>query len=203
MAIAAAPLGDAAVRCVVDDLAEAHALHAAISGAALPGVVNVVPTWRCVVVTVAEPTWVRGVLDFVAAVEGAKAAPRQQQEHRLTIRYDGQDLDEVAARCSMSAAAFAERHSAAPYVVAFLGFAPGFAYLSGLPPALSVPRRATPRERVPAGAVGIADAVTGIYPAALPGGWQIIGHVADRLFDEHQSPPALLAPGDRVHFVPA
>jgi 5-oxoprolinase (ATP-hydrolysing) subunit B len=103
----------------------------------------------------------------------------------------------------MSAAAFAERHSAGEYVVAFLGFAPGFAYLSGLPAALSVPRRTTPRERVPAGAVGIADAVTGIYPAALPGGWQIIGHVGDRLFDEHRTPPALLTPGDRVRFVRA
>lgn len=203
MAVTAAPLGDAAVRCVVDDLAQAHALHAAVTNAQMPGVVNVVPTWRCVVVTVADPVFVPSVLDFVVSVDVAAALPRPAREHQLTIHYDGEDLDDVAARCGIGVATFTERHSQSDYVVAFLGFAPGFAYLSGLPAALSVPRRATPRARVPAGSVGIADGVTGIYPAALPGGWQLIGHVDERLFDGQLTPPALLAPGDRVRFMPA
>lgn len=203
MAVAAAPLGDAAVRCVVDDLAQSHALYAAVADAQLPGVVNVVPTWRCVVVTVTHPMFVPSVLDFVSGVDVTAAPPRSTRERQLTIHYDGEDLHDVAARCGIGVAAFTERHSQADYVVAFLGFAPGFAYLSGLPAALSVPRLATPRGRVPAGSVGIADGVTGIYPAALPGGWQLIGRVDERLFDEQLTPPALLAPGDRVRFVPA
>ncbi len=93
------------------------------------------------------------------------------------------------------------RHTAVDYLVAFLGFTPGFPYLVGLDPALHVPRRATPRTRVPAGSVGLAGSQTGVYPTASPGGWQLIGRTEAVLFDPDRDPPALLAPGDRLRFV--
>jgi KipI family sensor histidine kinase inhibitor len=85
--------------------------------------------------------------------------------------------------------------------VAFSGFAPGFGYLTGLPPDLHVPRRDTPRTRVPAGSLGLAGPYAGIYPRASPGGWQLIGRTELELWDAHRDPPALLAPGTRVRFV--
>ena len=114
---------------------------------------------------------------------------------------DGPDLAEVAERCGMTPDEVVRRHSAAEYVVFFIGFQPGFAYLGGLDEALHTPRRAEPRVAVPAGSVGIGGAQTGIYPLATPGGWQLIGRTALPLFDPQAEPPTLLAPGDRVRFV--
>jgi KipI family sensor histidine kinase inhibitor len=96
----------------------------------------------------------------------------------------------------------AERHAAAELEVLFDGFAPGFAYLGGLPDELHVPRLATPRTRTPAGSVAVADGMSGVYPADLPGGWRVIGRTPIRLFDPHRSGPAYLEPGDRVRFEP-
>ncbi len=93
-----------------------------------------------------------------------------------------------------------ERHAAGSYIVFFIGFQPGFAYLGGLEAALHTPRRTAPRLEVPAGSVGIGGAQTGIYPASAPGGWQLIGRTALPLFDPAQTPPTLLQPGDRVRF---
>ena len=93
------------------------------------------------------------------------------------------------------------RHSAPTYTVATIGFAPGFPYLSGLDPALALPRLATPRLRVPAGSVAIGGAQTGVYPRESPGGWRLIGRTPLRLFDPLRMPPSTLAPGDRVRFV--
>src|SRR5207342_511454 len=97
---------------------------------------------------------------------------------------------------------FIERHSAGRYKVAMLGFAPGFPYLIGLDPALAMPRLDTPRTRVEAGSVGIGGAQAGIYPQAGPGGWRIIGRTRQVLFAASRTPPAQLAPGDQVRFVP-
>ncbi|SEL94568.1 5-oxoprolinase subunit B family protein [Streptacidiphilus jiangxiensis] len=116
--------------------------------------------------------------------------------------YDGEDLPEVAALWGLSPADAARRHAACEFRVAFCGFSPGFAYLTGLPADLAVPRRATPRTRVPAGSVAVAGAYTGVYPSPSPGGWQLIGHTTLRLWDEQRTPAALLTPGTRVRFVP-
>jgi len=127
------------------------------------------------------------------------------REIEIPVHYggsDGPDLDDVARHAGMDSAAFIERHSAGRYMVAMLGFAPGFPYLIGLDPALAMPRLDTPRMRVEAGSVGIGGAQTGIYPEAGPGGWRIIGRTRQVLFDASRNPPALLAPGDRVRFVP-
>lgn len=112
----------------------------------------------------------------------------------------GLDLDTVAEHAGLSRDDVIARHTAAEYAVAMLGFAPGFPYLLGLDPALRMPRRATPRTRVPAGSVAIGGAQTGIYPRELPGGWHLIGRTPRVLFDPAREPPCLLAPGDHVRF---
>lgn len=133
-------------------------------------------------------------------LEDSGSAPAR--EHRVAVRYGGPaalDLPEVARLCGLPPEEIAGRHAAASYRVAFLGFAPGFAYMTGLPPELRVPRRPSPRTRVPAGALAIAGPYTGIYPAAGPGGWNLIGSAAVRLFDPADT-AAGLQPGDRVVF---
>lgn len=114
----------------------------------------------------------------------------------------GPDLDVVARHHDVTPEQVVALHSGAEYIVYFLGFQPGFAYLGGMPEALATPRRAEPRLQVAAGAVGIGGSQTGIYPLATPGGWQIIGRTSLNLFTPNDSSPTLLLPGDTVRFVP-
>lgn len=114
---------------------------------------------------------------------------------------EGPDLDDVAAMTGLTSHEVIQRHCASEYRVAMLGFSPGFPYLLGLDPALAAARMETPRLKVPAESVGIGGAQTGIYPREGPGGWRIIGRTAQTLFDPVRTPPALLAPGDRLRFV--
>lgn len=125
--------------------------------------------------------------------------------HEIAVVYggaSGPDLKAMARRSGMSESDYVQKHAAAEYIVAFLGFQPGFPYLRGLPNAMHAPRRASPRIRVAAGSVAVGGAYTGIYPAEGPGGWQIIGRTFAVLFDPRRSAPALMMPGDRVRFVP-
>lgn len=122
--------------------------------------------------------------------------------HQIPVRYDGADLDELAARAQLSRDELIARHAGAAYRVAFVGFQPGFAYLDGLPAALHAPRRPSPRPRVAAGSVAIGGEWTGIYPLETPGGWNLIGRTEQALFAADADPPALLQPGDAVRFVP-
>ena len=142
----------------------------------------------------------------VGTMTGASGSDAAGDLIDIPVRYggsDGPDLEEVAERHGLSAADVIDLHAGARYRVLFLGFAPGFAYLGGLPDAIATPRRPSPRERVPAGSVGIAGEQTGVYPLAMPGGWQLIGRTDARLWDATRPSPALLRPGDRVRFVPA
>jgi KipI family sensor histidine kinase inhibitor len=120
----------------------------------------------------------------------------------VPTRYDGPDLDDVAARWGTDRTGVVERHAALTFVSAFCGFAPGFAYLTGLPDDLAVPRLDSPRPRVAAGSVGLAGSWCGVYPTASPGGWRLLGRTDVALWDQDRSSPALLAPGTRVRFVP-
>jgi KipI family sensor histidine kinase inhibitor len=114
----------------------------------------------------------------------------------------GPDLADVASHAGLTEDATIALHAGGEYIVAMIGFLPGFPYLLGLDPRLAMPRLATPRARVREGAVGIGGAQTGIYPQASPGGWRLVGRTPERLFDAMRTPPSLLAPGDRVRFVP-
>jgi allophanate hydrolase subunit 1 len=116
----------------------------------------------------------------------------------IPVEYDGEDLPAVADLWGTDGRGVVERLGGTDLRVAFCGFTPGWAYMTGLPEELAVPRLATPRSRVPAGSVALAGAYTGIYPTASPGGWRLIGHTDVRLFDPARDPPALLAPGTRV-----
>jgi KipI family sensor histidine kinase inhibitor len=121
----------------------------------------------------------------------------------IPVVYSGEDLPAVADLCGISERGVINRLSRAELRVAFCGFAPGWAYLTGLPPELAVPRLDSPRTRVPAGSVALANGYAGIYPNASPGGWRLVGHTEVRLFDVEREPPALLAPGTRVRLVEA
>jgi KipI family sensor histidine kinase inhibitor len=118
----------------------------------------------------------------------------------LTV-YDGADLADVATVWGCTAEEVVGRHTGMEFVAAFCGFAPGFAYLTGLPASLAVPRLDEPRTRVPAGSVALADTWCGVYPTASPGGWRLIGRTEASLWDVARDPPALLPPGTRVRFV--
>jgi KipI family sensor histidine kinase inhibitor len=121
----------------------------------------------------------------------------------IPTRYDGPDLPEVALRTNLTPAGVIEQHAGGEYLVYCVGFAPGFVYCGALPDQIEVPRLASPRLRVPAGSVGIASRQTGIYAVESPGGWNLIGRTALRLFDPTADPPARFRPGDRLRFVPA
>jgi inhibitor of KinA len=114
----------------------------------------------------------------------------------------GPDLGEVARRCGLPPEEVIARHQASTHRVYMLGFAPGFPFIGGLDPALSMPRRAQPRTRIPPGSVAIAREQTCIYPLETPGGWNLIGRTPLRLFDPAAEPPCRLAPGDAIRFVP-
>ena len=175
------------------------ALRAEIVRRALPGVEDVVPGAGTVLVRWsprAAPD-----LGWAASWRPAETAERAGREVTIEVSYDGPDLDDVAARAGISPDDVVALHTGAVYTVAFTGFAPGFGYLTGLPEPLRVPRRSSPRTRVPAGAVGLAGEFTGVYPRPSPGGWQLIGQTEQTLWDAAADPPALLSPGDRVRFV--
>jgi KipI family sensor histidine kinase inhibitor len=179
----------------------AAAVRVARRLASEPGLVDVVPGHRTVLVT-----WDDEPPELIELAEAAlrddQAAPNGASVE-IPARYDGPDLDEVARLTGLSPEEVAARHLGAEYVVGFLGFAPGFAYLLGGDERLRVERRAEPRALVPAGSVALAGPYSGIYPRESPGGWQLIGSTTTVLFDATRDPPALLSPGDRVRFIPA
>jgi KipI family sensor histidine kinase inhibitor len=199
------PVGERGLLVEVEELETVHRLHAALRQLAPPGVVELVPAYRTVLI-VAEPDW-GGMLDELAATLPELELPPAEavagETVEVPVRYDGEDLPEVARLTGLSAEEVVRRHSAPEYTVAFLGFSPGFPYLVGLDPALEVPRRDTPRTSIPAGSVGLAGNQTGIYPTASPGGWQLIGRTELKLFDPGRDPPALLAPGAHLRFAVA
>ena len=129
--------------------------------------------------------------------------PMNEMEHMVEIgvRYDGDDLDSVAEQCGITTREVVSLHTSTEFVVEFCGFAPGFAYLTGLPTALILPRRTTPRPRVAAGSVAIAAHYSAVYPRESPGGWHVLGTTTHDMWDIDRRPPAVLQPGMRVRFM--
>lgn len=172
-----------------------------------PAVSEVIPGMNNITVVLREPQSL--ALDGIERIqrwwEESEAMVPASRSVEIPVIYGGSygpDLAEVAEHCGLSVSQVVEQHSAAEYIVYFLGFQPGFAYLAGLAPTLVTPRRAEPRLMVPAGSVGIGGSQTGIYPLATPGGWQIIGQTSLKLFNPTAEKPTLLTPGDTVRFVP-
>ena len=199
------PAGERGLLVELDDLETVHRLHAALRDLDPPGVVELVPGYRTLLV-VAGPGSAGALDELAAGLPGLELPPAAEvagEPVEIPVSYDGEDLPEVASLTGLDAEEVVRRHTAPEYTVAFLGFSPGFPYLVGLDPALEVPRRDTPRTSIPAGSVGLAGGQTGIYPTASPGGWQLIGRTDVTLFDPERDPPALLAPGSRLRFTVA
>lgn len=185
-----------------------QALRERVLAARLPGLTDCVPAYAALLLTFApralDP---EGALAAVRALlalplTDPASAPR---EVRLPVCYEephAPDLGDVAAHAGLTRAQAVALHSGALYTVAFLGFAPGFPYLLGLPPRLALARLASPRPRVAAGSVAIGGPQAGIYPAPTPGGWRLVGRTPVTLFHPERAAPALLRPGDRVRFDP-
>jgi KipI family sensor histidine kinase inhibitor len=204
-------LGDAALSvhaadaAPLDANASVHRLARRLRRAGVPGVRDIVPGMRELVVHV-DPLRcdVRRVTQALRVVEPEAEATDAPQPVQVPVVYGGDagpDLEDVARACGLEPDDVCDRHASLEYVVCFVGFLPGFAYLGPLDPRLRLPRRATPRPRVVPGSVAIAGDYSGIYPWASPGGWHIIGRTDLSLFDLDATPPARLAPGARVRFV--
>ncbi len=196
------PVNLDAILVELADLDETLALFDALEADPIEGVTELVPAARTILVhflpwVCPRPRLVAGI----AARQGRQGQARQGTLVRIPVRYDGEDLVEMADHLGLSVEELVRRHAASVWQVAFTGFAPGFAYLSGGDPVFNVPRRASPRTRIPAGSVGLAGTFSAVYPRATPGGWQLIGTTDVPMWDLTRTPPALLQPGQRVQFV--
>jgi KipI family sensor histidine kinase inhibitor len=187
---------------------QVHRLVLALQRAELAGLVDLHPAYASVLVRF-DPLRLRRealrqhIATALSQLEEIELPPPRRIA--IPVHYGGAagpDLAEVAALHGLTPSAVVGLHSAAAYQVYFLGFAPGFAYLGGLPQTLWTPRLATPRPLVPAGSVGIAGWQSGVYPQATPGGWRLLGRTELVLFDPRRTPMALLQPGDEVRFEP-
>lgn len=195
-----------------------HQVCSWLSDARLPGVIELVPAATTVTVFYDPVTlkksgapkqdlagWLSSRLkERLALLPNATALPSTRLIE-IPVCYGGDfgpDLESIAERAKCSQEEVVALHSEAEYVVLQLGFAPGFPYLHGLPVALRFPRRETPRTRVPAGSVAIANGQSCVYPSEIPGGWHVLGRTPLRLFEPDRTPPVLLQPGDRVKFRP-
>nr|WP_229797922.1 allophanate hydrolase subunit 1 [Planomonospora parontospora] len=198
------PAGEHGLLVETGSLEVSHRLDALLRADRPAGVTEIVPGPATVLVVApgAEPGPLRSHL--AAAARAARSPdPGGAAPGRLVtvpVVYDGADLDEVAALSGLTAGEVVERHTGRELVVGWLGFAPGFAYLTGLDPALHVPRLATPRTSVPAGAVAVAGPYSAVYPSASPGGWRLLGRSPMAVWDVAADPPAVLTPGTRVRF---
>ncbi|MFT0532194.1 5-oxoprolinase/urea amidolyase family protein [Castellaniella hirudinis] len=206
------PAGDGAVLAELRSLDETLALFQAL-GRRPAGVEDVVPAARTLLVLFRPSAlsardvadWLRRTAAALTAVsDDASGAPLAASDARLVeipVRYEGEDLDEVAALLGLTRAELIERHTGSDYLAAFAGFAPGFVYLAGGDPCFhGIPRRAAPRVRVPAGSVAVAGDFSAVYPSDSPGGWQLLGVTPWRMWDMERVEPALVRPGFRVRF---
>jgi KipI family sensor histidine kinase inhibitor len=194
------PYGDRALLVEVADPAAVAAVRGALERSPLSGQRDLVPAARTVLVVLDRRPTVADVETLRQVPVVPTGDPVDHPAVDLPVVFDGPDLGDVAGLTGRAVSELVAALTAVEFEVAFGGFAPGFAYLTGLPADLHVPRRATPRTRVPAGSVGLAGPFAGAYPRASPGGWQLVGRTDAVLFDVEREPPALLVPGSRVRF---
>jgi KipI family sensor histidine kinase inhibitor len=199
--------GDQALLLEFGSTAEVLAWTDAIRSAELPGVLDIVPASRTILIKLAGPRFQAPTRQRLAKLRVSPAAVTEcttpvsgQTDITIDVSYDGPDLDEVARLTGLTADQVVAAHTGTPWRVGFGGFAPGFAYLIGGDPRLEVPRRAEPRTKVPVGSVGLAGEFSGIYPRESPGGWQLIGRTDAVLWDLDRETPALLTPGMWLQF---
>ncbi|TSB25724.1 5-oxoprolinase subunit PxpB [Streptomyces sp. NBC_01525] len=200
----ALPVGAHGLLLELDTADEVGALHAELlrraTAGTLPPVTEIVPAARTVFLDSLDDP--RGFAADLETWDLPQLTAADRPGVEIPVVYDGPDLADVAALWGTTPDEVVRRHAATTFHVAFCGFAPGFGYLTGLPEEWHVPRRATPRTRVPVGAVALAGPYTGVYPRSSPGGWQLIGRTDAVLWDPRRENAALLTPGTRVHFVP-
>ncbi|MGD1172257.1 5-oxoprolinase subunit B family protein [Mycobacterium seoulense] len=195
--------GDSALMLQCGSTAEVLAWAAQLRTAALPGVVDIVPAARTVLVKLDGPRFqglVRQRLRKMRVAAEEAAAPDRRADVVIDVVYDGPDLAEVAGHTGLTVAQVIEAHTGSLWRVGFSGFAPGFAYLVDGDARLRVPRHPEPRTSVPAGSVGLAGEFSAIYPRQSPGGWQLIGRTDAVLWDLERPEPALLTQGMWVQF---
>jgi KipI family sensor histidine kinase inhibitor len=197
--------GDQALMVQCGSTAEVLAWAAALDGAALPGVVDIVAGARTVLVKLDGPRHQGATRErlrkFRITADSIPAAPADRHaDVVIDVVYDGPDLAEVAGRTGLTTSEVIDAHCATPWQVGFSGFAPGFAYLVDGDPRLRVPRRSEPRTSVPAGSVALAGEFSAVYPRRSPGGWQLIGRTDAALWDIERSTPALLTQGMWIQF---
>jgi KipI family sensor histidine kinase inhibitor len=196
------PSGTTALLVEVDDLDQVQALHDALTDDPPTGVVDVVPAARTVLVVV-DPA-VTTLAELEQALRRTTPGSGRRGSGDLLevpVVYDGEDLAQAADLLGWDAPELVRRHTSARWSVAFCGFAPGFGYLVSPDWPVEVPRRSSPRTRVPPGSVAIAGAFSGVYPRESPGGWLLVGRTPLAVFDLSREPAALLRPGVRVRFV--
>lgn len=192
---------DTGVLVEVADLDQVIALGAALEAAPLPGVTDVVPAARTVLLRLSPGTDPSGVAAAVTRIPLAADITRGAGETvTIPVHYDGEDLADIAELIGLSPREVVRAHTAATWTVAFCGFAPGFGYMVGDDPRFNVPRRGEARTRVPKGSVALAGEFTGLYPRSSPGGWQLLGRTDVVSWDLERDPPGLLRPGVRVRF---
>ena len=195
--------GDQALMVQCGSNAEVLAWADALRVAGLPGVLDIVPAARTVLVKLGDPRdqgVIRQRLRKMVVTAEAVAPTDRNADVVIDVVYDGPDLAEVASHTGLSTAEVVNAHTSTLWRVGFAGFAPGFAYLVEGDPRLRVPRRAEPRTSVPAGSVALAGEFSAIYPRQSPGGWQLIGHTDAVLWDLNRPDPALLTQGTWVQF---
>jgi KipI family sensor histidine kinase inhibitor len=187
------PYGDTAVLIDCESLDEAQRWFAAVHGE-----VEAVLGARSVLLR-GKPSDLRALVARTSPESTDLAGEAEELE--VPVSYDGPDLADIAESTGLTVDEVVAAHTGTPWTVAFGGFAPGFCYLVGGDPRLRVPRRKSPRTRVPSGSVGLAGEFSGIYPRESPGGWQLLGRTPLRVWDSGREPPALLTAGMTVHFV--
>jgi KipI family sensor histidine kinase inhibitor len=207
------PCGDTALTIQFGETIDAQlnaqvlAFAEKFEAARVRGVVELVPTFRSLTIHFDPRVVTTAALQHQAEALLSTPLPDRVESRTFSVPvcYDaffGVDLDDVSALTGLCVADVIARHSAPIYRVYSIGFLPGFAYLGDLGGELVLPRRPTPRLKVPAGSVAMAMAMTGVYPLESPGGWHILGRTPVPMFDRRQDPPSLLRPGDKVKFTP-